>query len=439
MLIGLNLCPIVARLRLLCRTVVYILFFFSSISISASSLASGPITYTQRLWQMQDGLPEQVVQAFAQAADRYLWIGTTGGLVRFDGERFLTFDRENTPAFSDNNVFCLMVSRDNTLWIGMEGGGLIRYRNGVFHAFSSADGLTNGFVRVVFEDNKGKIWVGTDDGLYVLSGERLTRVDNSKVIPPIAVHAIYEDSRGRLWLGGSRFMRMDGDSVLEYHLGGEASSNRVKSIVETRDGTMWVGTVSGLKKMGPGETSFKSVPQIRGTVRFLHETSDGTLWIGTIGRGLHLYRDHHFSKITAPDPLPSNTVLNLFEDVEKNIWIGTQGGMLRLVKTPVRTVSLPDAADSDAETIYQDRNGDLWVAAVNLFRVRNGRATPYRFPGISGVRVRNVFRDRDGALWIGTEGRGAYRQVGGRLIHYSTKEGLVNNFIRAFLQSRDGS
>src|SRR5260370_151336 len=91
------------------------------------------VGYTQRTWQTQDGLPEQVVQAFAQTADRYLWIGTTGGLLRFDGERFLTFDRENTPAFSENNVFCLLVSRDNSLWIGMEGGGLLRYKNGTFH------------------------------------------------------------------------------------------------------------------------------------------------------------------------------------------------------------------------------------------------------------------------------------------------------------------
>jgi streptogramin lyase/two-component sensor histidine kinase len=113
--------------------------------------------------------------------------------------------------------------------------------------------------------------------------------------------------------------------------------------------------------------------------------------------------------------------------------------MVRLSRTPVRTVTLPDAADSDAETVYEDRNGDLWVAAVNLFRYRYGNATPYQFPGLSGVRIRNVFRDRDGALWIGTEGRGAYRQTGSKLVRYSTKEGLVNNFIRAFLQGRDGS
>lgn len=440
MLTGLHRGPIAVLAKLLCGVATRVLLPFSLFApLSASPLNSPPVSYTQRMWQMQDGLPEQVVQAFAQTADRYLWIGTTGGLVRFDGERFLTFDRENTSAFSDNNVFCLTVARDQTLWIGMEGGGLVRYRGGKFHSFSNSDGLTNAFVRIVYEDSNGKIWVGTDNGLFLLSGDRLERVDNSADVPAIAVHAIHEDRQGRLWVGGSKFLRLTRGPAFEYHLGGEASQNRVKSILETADGTIWVGTVSGLQKMAPSDISFKAVHEINGTVRVLRETSDGTLWIGTIGWGLYSYRDHRFSKITAPDPLPSNTVLNLFEDVEKNIWVGTQGGMLRMIKTPVKTLSLPDAADSDAETVYQDRNGDLWVAAVNLFRVRNGKAAPYRFPGISGVRVRNVFRDRDGALWIGTEGRGVYRQIGQQLVHYSMKEGLVNNFVRAFLQGRDGS
>lgn len=179
--------------------------------------------------------------------------------------------------------------------------------------------------------------------------------------------------------------------------------------------------------------------EISGTVRFLHETSDGTFWIGTIGHGIYEYRDHQFSRITAPDTLPSNTALNLFEDIEKNVWIGTQAGMLRLSKTPVRIVGLPDAGDSDAETIYQDHDGDLWVAAANLFRFHDGKATRYRFPGITGVRIRNVFRDNEGALWIGTEGEGVFRQDRGRLFHYTTNQGLVNNFARVFLQATDGS
>src|SRR5258708_6235247 len=111
--------------------------------LSASTPDRAMPAYAERTWGMQDGLPEQVVQAFAQTNDRYLWIGTTGGLLRFDGARFVLYNRENTPAFADNNIFCLMVSRDNTLWIGTEGGGLIRYRDGVFRAFSSTAGLPN--------------------------------------------------------------------------------------------------------------------------------------------------------------------------------------------------------------------------------------------------------------------------------------------------------
>jgi ligand-binding sensor domain-containing protein/signal transduction histidine kinase len=408
-----------------------------------ASAADRPMmAYAERTWQMQDGLPEQIVQAFAQTKDRYLWIGTTGGLLRFDGARFALYNRENTPAFSDNNIFCLMVSRDNTLWIGTEGGGLIQYRDGAFRSFSSKDGLTNSFVRSVYQDSGGRIWIGTDNGLFQFRGERVERIDGSETVPALAVHAIYEDRGGGLWVGGSRLLRLRSDSVVEYHLEGEASQNRVKSLLETADGSIWVGTVSGLhrKKFAPGETSrFERVREVDGTVRFLRQTSEGGVWIGTIGHGLFVFRDGGFSKMTAPDRLPSNTVLNLFEDVEQNIWVGTQAGMLRLSNTPVHTVALPDASDSDAETVYEDRDGDVWIAAVDLFRYRDGKAAPYGFPGISGVRIRNVFRDREGALWVGTEGRGVYRQVGERLFHYTTKDGLVNNFVRAFLASHNGS
>ena len=404
--------------------------------------------YTERKWQMQDGLPEQIVQAFAQTADHYLWIGTTGGLLRFDGASFVLFDRDSTPGFRENNVFCLTVSRDNSLWIGSEGGGLIRYRDGRFRAFGTEDGLTNAFVRSVEQDSEGQIWVGTDDGLFRLVADRFERIDGRNGMPQLAVHAIHEDREGRLWIGGSKLLSLKGGSAIEYPLECQASQNRVKSIVETADGTVWVGTVSGLQRMLPGglgadakTKGFRAVSPFDGTVRFLRETSDGRLWIGTIGHGLYIYSHNHFSDISAPNRLPSNTVLNLFEDVEKNIWVGTQAGMLRLSKTPVRTVALPDASDSDAETVYQDVDGSVWIAAANLFRLREDLAIPYqyRFPALADVRVRNVFRDREDTLWIGTDGGGVYHEVGKQLAHYTTRQGLVNNFVRAFLQSRDGS
>jgi ligand-binding sensor domain-containing protein/signal transduction histidine kinase len=423
------------------RAVVTVILLVRSLAGAISlALDAPPLTsYVARTWQVQDGLPEQTVQAFAQTKDRYLWIGTTGGLLRFDGVRMVVYDRDNTPAFTENNVFNLSVASDGSLWIATEGGGLIRYKEGTFRSFSAKDGLVNDFVRVVYQDSRGLIWIGTDNGLFRVSGERIERVDNGEAIPQLAVHAICEDSQGSLWVGGSRLLRLSGGAAQEYRLQGEGSQNRVKSIAETRDGTVWVGTIGGLHQKPPGSDSFRPIRDTNGTVRFLRETSDGTLWIGTIGHGIYQYWANRYSHLTAPDILPSNTALNLFEDVEKNIWIGTQAGMLRLSQTPIQTVALPDAGDYDAETVYEDHNGDLWVAAANLFRFHKGKVAQVHFPGISGVRVRNVFRASDGALWIGTEGRGVFRQNESGLAHYTTKEGLVNNFVRAFLQSRDGS
>ena len=175
-----------------------LVFGVCMLSAGACALSDPPINYTSRTWQMQDGLPEQTVQAFAQTKDRYLWIGTTGGLLRFDGGRLVLFDRENTSAFTDNNVFSLTVTSDDVLWIATEGGGLIRYKDGAFRSFSGKDGLLNDFVRTVYQDSKGKIWIGTDDGLFQFLGDRIERVDNSNGVPAVAVHAIHEDRAGRL-------------------------------------------------------------------------------------------------------------------------------------------------------------------------------------------------------------------------------------------------
>jgi len=214
-------------------------------AVSQRALPDG---YTRRVWQTQDGLPESTVQAFAQTPDHYLWIGTSGGLVRFDGARFVVFDRENTPQIHENSIFCLTASRDGTLWAGSDGGGLVQYRDGVFRWFSQAEGLTNGFVRAVYEDRSGTLWAGTDDGLFRLSNERFIRADGVGQIPMLAVHDIREDHLGRLWVGGSKLVMIQGKECEQFPLEGYSSAERIKSIFETSEGTLWVGTVSGLQR-----------------------------------------------------------------------------------------------------------------------------------------------------------------------------------------------
>jgi ligand-binding sensor domain-containing protein/signal transduction histidine kinase len=423
---------------------IFIIYAFTFLTFfalpSCAAAVSDPVLsgYTKRTWDVRDGLPEQTVQAFAQTPDGYLWIGTTGGLVRFDGARFVVFDHENTPAIIENSVFCLMSSRDGSLWFGTEGGGLVQYREGVFRTFFTSEGLTNGFIRKLYEDTHGTIWIGTDNGLFRFQGGHIVRVDGTTNIPAIAVHAIMEDRQGGLWVGGSKLLLIHGDAAREYQLEGLASQNRIKSILETHDGNIYVGTVSGLQKMvGPG--IFKKVKEVNGTVRVLQETSDNVFWAGTIGQGIVAFHGNASSVISAPGLLPSNTVLAIFEDKEKNVWIGMQAGLLRLSKTPISLVLLPDSTDSDFGTVYQDPKGTVWVASTHLYKIHNGAAVPYAFPGLANVKVRNLLRALDGTLWLGTDGNGIFRLSDHDMVRFTTKQGLVNNFCRALLQSRDGS
>ncbi len=422
----------------------------AALAAPVSTPVSGAENYTTRVWQTQDGLPQQTVQAVAQTRDGFLWIGTTGGLLRFDGSRFVTFDRGNTPAFKENSVFSLTTTANGTLWIGTEGGGLVRMRGGEFRQLGAADGLLDGFVRTVLEDHQGTIWIGTDNGLFQLANggaERAVRVDHTAAIPAMAVHALAQTRDGRVWVGGSRLVAIRDGIATSYPLVGEYSETRVKSILQTSNGTVWVGTVSGLQCLRPGATRFERFRAVQGTVRTLRETSEGTLWIGTIGQGAYTLRAGKLSAVGSPPSssradtvkLPSRTVLSLFEDAERNVWMGTQAGVLRFSRSLVQLVPLPNASDSDFETISRDRDGSLWVASTRLSHVVNGVAIPTTFNELHGARVRNVFRSHDGTLWVGTDGRGLFRLRRGEAAeHFTTANGLVNNFVRGILESKNG-
>jgi ligand-binding sensor domain-containing protein/signal transduction histidine kinase len=399
--------------------------------------------YTAHSWLPQNGLPGGTVQSFAQTPDGFLWVGTSEGLLRFNGERFTLFAHDNTPALHENSIFCLLTGRDGRLWIGTEGGGLVEMSHGRFIVHGTAEGLTDGFVRALYEDRAGTLWVATDNGLFRRKGERLERVDNRPEMPANAFHGVLEDHRGRLWAGAARLYAIINGQPREFALDGTDSQNRVKSILETEDGSIWVGTVSGLHRLRPGSDRFERVAGVWGTIRTLCAVSSGELWAGAIGQGIFRVRyEARGSTVThmaAPSPQVSSTILSIFADDGGNLWVGTQVGMVRLNRTPVEVLALPGAADSDFGTVSLDADGSLWAASNQTVHIQDGRAIPYHFQSLGDARARNLLRARDGSLWVGTDGSGLFRITARGTEHYTTRLGLANNFIRCLWEARDGS
>jgi ligand-binding sensor domain-containing protein/signal transduction histidine kinase len=430
-------------MRLARWTVIGMVWIWASMAramMPSHALSQPQSEFTRSVWRVSDGLPEDTVQAIVESREGVLWIGTTGGLTRFDGAHM------DVPAgvqqLLAKSIFTLSSSKDGSLWAGTEGSGLLRLRGGEVKVYSSREGVTDGFVRKVILDSRSSLWVGTDDGLFFMKNPnsapgQFRRVDQGN-IAPIAVHSITEDHTGRVWVGGSRLIALDPDGTEhEFALPGAYSQNRVKTLLETRDGRLWIGTVGGLQYLERGR--FHTVASIRATVRTLLEASDGTLWIGTIGNGVWTLRGDKLTHISEQGLLPSETVLYLFEDTQRQIWIGTQAGLVRLNKTPVRVIALPEGGDPDFETISGDDRGNVWTVAQSLYLIHNDMARRVSYGGLTNIKVRNVFRAHDGALWIGTDGSGAYRIDGDQVRHYTAPSELTNNFIRGFLESRDGA
>ena len=398
--------------------------------------------FIRSVWRVQDGVPENTVQSIQQTSNGFLWVGTTGGAVRFDGAHFVP-----VPA-GEGSIFSMLAARDGTLWMGTEGAGLVHAKGAVTRVISSGQGLTDGFVRVILQDRQGRIWAGTDNGLFLVEHDHARRVDTPQRNAPLSVHALMQDSLGRIWVGGSKLLAFNASQwshaplgppeMAQYTLPGAASENRVKSLLETADHTIWIGTVGGLDHLV--QDRFKREPTIHGTVRTMLQTTDGLFWVGTIGHGLFLRRGGGpFTRIDSAGSNPINTVLALCEDQSQQLWVGSQDGLIRMRRTPLRVVPLPGDAAPDFATLSLDTDDALWMVSSRVYRIHEGMAEVVHLKGLNGIAVRNVVRDREGTLWIGTDGHGVYHQTEGGLVHYDAPGHLVNDFVRAFLETHDGT
>src|SRR5438132_10241501 len=88
--------------------------------------------YRLRTWTTEDGLPINQLSNIGQTPDGYLWFTTADGLVRFDGQRFTTFNKSTDPAIPSNRMNALCILPDGTMWIGTDSNGVVRYQNGKF-------------------------------------------------------------------------------------------------------------------------------------------------------------------------------------------------------------------------------------------------------------------------------------------------------------------
>ncbi len=251
--------------------------------------AAEPPSYFTRVWQVEDGLPQNGVTAFVQPRVGYIWLGTLNGLVGFDGVRFKVFDTGNTPQLQRSRVTALPEHPEGNLWIGTGSGGLAVLRAGKVGVANAPDNWQGRAVLAVSAASDGALWIGTEGaGLYRLRLGNWTHYGEEAGISNLYVWSVAEDASGRIWLGtwSGGLLMQQGDK-LERAPGTEELAVPMPAILPVGIGELLIGTATGLLHYNNGRTDWlaaKARFQIR-DVRTVVRESAGTVWFGMYGSG----------------------------------------------------------------------------------------------------------------------------------------------------------
>jgi signal transduction histidine kinase/ligand-binding sensor domain-containing protein len=366
---------------------------------AATFLAEG---YSIRVWQTEDGLPQNMVTSAVQTRDGYLWFGTLNGATRFDGERFRVFDSANTPNLPDRRVTRLFEDAQGTLWVGHESGAISRQREGRFETFSPPSRVENERIIGLGSDEQGRLWAMRENGAI---DSLDTKLRLPSLIAPVlpGVMAWSRSPSGHIWVGeNKRAARISNRELISLTID---SPDNVDGIAAASDGGAWIIQGGRIRKWNEGRWTEDrgNVPWPVDTLGCCLELHDGTLAIGTIKFGLYLvYGDGrspvHFDRSKG---LPQDWVRFLYEDREGNLWAGVgSAGLVSIHPTAFSVLNSPDE----------------W----------------------RGCTVLSVASGRDGALWIGTDGAGLYHYAEGKWTNYSESKGLHNTYIYSVSESPDG-
>jgi ligand-binding sensor domain-containing protein/signal transduction histidine kinase/DNA-binding response OmpR family regulator len=364
----------------------------------------------------QEGLSSNKINCITEDKFGFIWLGTEDGISRYDGVRFKFYKTED--GLSDNYVNSISCDPQNgDLWIGTRKGISFFnrkeerfYNNGNMLRISSRDSvLFRTSILKIYLDKRNCLWVGTSTGLFYfnkdISNQKSPVFQTSRLISKKVVNDIFEDSKGRLWLGTSGLFQYDliNNRLLRYNM--PENTANVRSIGEDSRKNLWISTGDhGVflfdELSGESRHYSKGHSLLTNNVTGVVEDEHGKIWIGAKdGGGLYTYDyarknvdflSGHSNIPNDPKGITSNAITAIYRDKKGYIWVGTYAGL----------------------NYYDPYKKSFFQYKVN-----------FKSDGLFNSNIRCFYQEPDGQIWVGTRDEGGISQFDpkkGTFINYKS-------------------
>lgn len=412
--------------------------------VRGPNAARTPADYIRKDFTVEDGLPNNVVNAIVETENGLLWVGTHSGLASFDGRDFSPINLQTAGSPAQGGVRSLLESSNGDLWVGTDAGvvripktALDQFNLGLL-TFYQLGAEPSSEVEALMQARDGVVWAGTNHGLY--------REDSRKFVEvfPGAISRIAETLDGHLLvINGSKLIEWDGRKPLprpDLAASIGVPESEIFDVFQDHDGTVWYSTREGTIRRGA-----KPLPQLRpflaattASFRRPYVDPQGNLWVVN-GTGVHRIIGNEMEESPIPDVKPRY----FSADREGGFWVGTNGnGLIHLKPRSVRMFTTSDGLINDVPmAVLSSRDGKLWIGCnCGLSAYDGKRFTSYREKdGLLNSCVWSLAEDQNRDLWIGTYGGGLFRFNDSHFLQYSLEQGLVSKIVLQIAVAHDGS
>ncbi|MFY0683878.1 MAG: hypothetical protein JXR20_04945 [Balneola sp.] len=455
---------------------------------TAQSLNSEDYVVTQ--FGLNEGLPQSSVNDIIQTKDGYIWLATYGGLVRFDGNRFQTYNRSNTAGMKYDRVVSVFEDSNNNIWAASE-QGVVRLTKGKATSYSIDKRTSSTSAGWIHEDKEGRIWGSLNENFYLLKNNQFERqillqADEKKL------QKISRDTTGTL-LFTDRIIAKSYKDTLYKVLGlNEKIESRVINLIKNpkKPGAFFIGTSNdGILKLEDNKVTLlgknlgliskdlvgfykdrkerlwvysyegalindgsqfqpfrinKDDQDLDFQIRSMLEDNEGNLWFGSVAKGLFRFKDTKISMIDVNDGLTNQRMLSLTKLNDGNLVFGTNcGGFFTskngIVEFPAINEYLPNNC---IWSVFQDSKDRIWFSANGLYMTNSLEEKGKNFNLNDGFEGNNIFaitEDKLGNIWIGcSNGIFKYNDESG-FNTYKTEEGLNYSETRVFYEDTKGN